>query len=90
MVQAYDVKARRKVEMKNPHIEVTKNNRLRLAGISAVTGNKVGVFVNKEVAAKYGYRATATKTKAVAKKVAPKPKKTVFMDDEIESEPESD
>ena len=41
MVKAYDVKAKKIVEIKNPKVVQFKNGRYAIQGISPVTGNTV-------------------------------------------------
>ena len=53
MVKAYDVKAKKMVEMVNPKLVKLKNGRPALKGKSKVTGNSVFRIVSKEDAKKY-------------------------------------
>ena len=39
--QAYDVKARKKVNIQNPKVVKLKNGRWAISGTSPITGNKV-------------------------------------------------
>lgn len=48
MVQAYDVKAKRKAEILNPQLARTKNNRYVIVGTSSLTGNRIQTFVSNK------------------------------------------
>ena len=48
MVKAYDVKARKSVELQDPKAVKLKNGRWSIQGTSPVTGNKVVRIVGNE------------------------------------------
>jgi hypothetical protein len=56
MVQAYDVKLRKKVEIKNPQIVQMKNGRYALKGVSAESGNTLFRIVSKKDIEKNKYQ----------------------------------